>query len=166
MVRGMRRVGIDLLQEATREMVIAAAAGETVIVTDDRGWPIVQLTKLDEEVDSDVEPPKDRYEELIAAGLIRRGTGDFDSLPDPEPAPPRPPERDHRNKTGKRWEMVAKMRELEEFMRSEGYVNDARELDRISDYLADDAAAEDAKKRDESTDKGTAEAAVYASSST
>ena len=166
MVRDVRTVGIAMLQEATREMVIAAVAGETVMVTDDSGRPIVQLTKLPKDVDPGTAPRMYGHEELVAAGVFRLATGDQEDLPMPEPAPPRPPERDYRNKTGELWEVVAKLREIEEFMRSRGCVNNALELDRMADWLIDDALAEDAKKRDESTAESTAEATVYADSST
>ncbi len=79
---GVRIVGMAMLQEKARAMVVAAAAGETVMVIDDTGKPIAQITASP--LADHYPKPKNRYEELVAAGRIFPGNSFFWDLPMPE----------------------------------------------------------------------------------
>ena len=70
----MKRAGIRELKQNASAVVAAAAAGQTVIITD-RGRPVAQLVPLEES-------PLDR---LRAAGRLQEARIPIADLPDPEP---------------------------------------------------------------------------------
>ncbi len=73
-MKHMAEVGIRALKQNASAVVAAAAAGETVTVTD-RGRPVAQLTAL----------PSSPLERLVAAGRARPPRRDIRDLPAPEP---------------------------------------------------------------------------------
>jgi prevent-host-death family protein len=78
----MKTIGVrELRQNASRYLKLVEA-GESVEVTD-RGRPVARLVPV----------PTSRFDQLVAEGRIRRGTGRWRDLPPPLPLPPgaRPP---------------------------------------------------------------------------
>lgn len=72
----MGEVGIRALKQNASAVVAAAAAGETITVTD-RGRPVAQLSPL----------PTSPLERLLAGGRARAPRRDIRDLPAPAPAP-------------------------------------------------------------------------------
>lgn len=68
----MDEVGIRALKQNASEVVVRAAAGEVIIVTD-RGRPVAQLTPL----------PQSDLDGLVAAGLARAPKRSLADLPTP-----------------------------------------------------------------------------------
>lgn len=73
----MERAGIRELKQNASAVVAAAAAGQTVIITD-RGREVAQLGPIS----------ASPLEQLRAAGRIREGRGTLADLPYPEPGVP------------------------------------------------------------------------------
>lgn len=72
----MADVGIRALKQNASAVVAAAAAGQTVTITD-RGRPVAQLTPI----------PASPLERLLAAGLARPPQHDMRELGSPAPGP-------------------------------------------------------------------------------
>lgn len=72
----MERAGIRELKQNASAVVAAAAAGETVIITD-RGREVAQLSPISQSP----------LERLRAAGLVREARSRLADLPYPEPGP-------------------------------------------------------------------------------
>ena len=72
----MATVGIRALQQNASAVVAAAAAGETVTITD-RGRPVAQITPI----------PAAVLDALVEAGGARAATRDLTDLPEPQPGP-------------------------------------------------------------------------------
>ncbi|WP_462204071.1 type II toxin-antitoxin system Phd/YefM family antitoxin [Frankia sp. CcWB3] len=72
---GRLRVGMRELSQRTARVLALVRAGETVEVTD-RGRTVARI----------VPAADDRYEQLVAAGLIRQATRPFNLAHLPEPA--------------------------------------------------------------------------------
>jgi prevent-host-death family protein len=75
-MKHMSEVGIRALKQNASAVVAAAAAGETITITD-RGRPVAQLSPI----------PASPLERLRAAGRVRAPTRDIRDLPAPGPAP-------------------------------------------------------------------------------
>ncbi len=73
---GHLRVGMRELSQRTARVLALVRAGETVEVTD-RGRTVARIVPAED----------DRYEQLVAAGLIRQAAGPFSLSHLPEPAP-------------------------------------------------------------------------------
>ncbi len=87
MVRGVTTVGIEELRLRAPALVAAAVDGETVTVTNHEGRPLAQITAAPDSAHENVAVPKNRLEELVAAGLVRPPTRDLADLPKPKPGP-------------------------------------------------------------------------------
>lgn len=72
----MSEVGIRALKQNASAVVAAAAAGETITITD-RGRPVAQISPI----------PASPLERLLATGGARPAKHDFRDLPAPAPAP-------------------------------------------------------------------------------
>ncbi|WP_050996985.1 MULTISPECIES: type II toxin-antitoxin system Phd/YefM family antitoxin [Frankia] len=72
---GQPRVGMRELSQRTAKVLALVRAGATVEVTD-RGRIVARIVPAED----------DRYEQLVAAGLIRQATGPFNPAHLPEPA--------------------------------------------------------------------------------
>lgn len=72
----MSTVGIRALQQNASAVVAAAAAGETVTITD-RGRPVAQMVPL----------PVTPLQLALDTGRARAATRSLDDLPEPEPGP-------------------------------------------------------------------------------
>ncbi|WP_239307821.1 MULTISPECIES: type II toxin-antitoxin system Phd/YefM family antitoxin [unclassified Frankia] len=72
---GRLRVGLRELSQRTARVLALVRAGETVEVTD-RGRTVARIVPAED----------DRYEQLVAAGLIRPASRPFDLALLPEPA--------------------------------------------------------------------------------
>lgn len=72
----MAEVGIRALQRNASAVVAAAAAGETVTITD-RGQAVAQLT----------ETPTSTLQRMLGAGRARPPRHEMRDLPPPEPGP-------------------------------------------------------------------------------
>ncbi len=68
----MTEVGIRALKQNASAVVAAAAAGETITITD-RGRPVAQITPL----------PRSRIDELTEAGVLRPAKRPLSELPPP-----------------------------------------------------------------------------------
>jgi prevent-host-death family protein len=75
-MKHMSDVGIRALKQNASAVVAAAAAGETVTVSD-RGRPVAQITAI----------PASPLERLVAAGKARTPRRDIRDLPAPAPGP-------------------------------------------------------------------------------
>lgn len=70
---GMRRAEIRELQQHAYAMVAEVVQGETVTITD-RGRPVAQLSPL----------PASRFDQMLAAGVIRPASRRLQDLPPAE----------------------------------------------------------------------------------
>ena len=75
-MKHMSEVGVRALKQNASAVVSAAAAGETITITD-RGRPVAQMTAI----------PASRLDALIAAGRARPARVSLSSLPAPMPGP-------------------------------------------------------------------------------
>jgi prevent-host-death family protein len=71
-MKHMRTIGIRELKQNASAVAAAAAAGETMLITD-RGRPVAQITPLHESA----------LERLRRQGRVRDARGTLDSLPEP-----------------------------------------------------------------------------------
>jgi prevent-host-death family protein len=74
---GRRKVGMRELSQRTAKVLARVRDGETIEVTD-RGKTVARIVPASD----------DRYEQLVAAGIIRPANGPFNvaNLPEPRPA--------------------------------------------------------------------------------